>query len=356
MKLPAALAALTIVLAGCGSAAAPASSSGPAASVGSTPPAGSAAPSAQTALNIPPLRYGINGGVPSSAFVWLMGDAGVFKQNGLPVELRGMNGQAQTNAMVAGDLDAEMHAGIALVLSAAAQGSNFKIVAVMQPVYDLEMVVPDSIKSPQDLKGKKVGSQTTTSANSMATRHYLGQYGLQQDRDYTLVQTGSQGSEQGMVAQLLSHQVEAVAVTPTAADPAMAQGGFHVLVDFAKTDVRVASQAVVVQATYVQAHPDAVQRLVDSMIQGVRYYKEHKAEAEATMRKQYKLTDQKVLDALYDRQAQLLVSEPTVSKADFEDVVASMPKDGPQLSEDRLSAMLDNHYVEDAAKRGLTKF
>jgi len=111
-----------------------------------------------------------------------------------------------------------------------------------------------------------------------------------------------------------------------------------------------------VQATYVQAHPDAVQRLVDSMIQGVRYYKEHKAEAEATMRKQYKLTDQKVLDALYDRQAQLLVSEPTVSKADFEDVVASMPKDGPQLSEDRLSAMLDNHYVEDAAKRGLTKF
>jgi NitT/TauT family transport system substrate-binding protein len=324
---------------------------------GASPPAsGSAAASAAAALNIPPLRYGINGGVPSSTFVWLMGDSGLFARNGLPVELRGMNGQAQTNAMVAGDLDAELHNGIALVLSAAAQGGNFKIVAVMQPVYDLQLVVSDDVKSPQDLKGKRIGSQTTTSANSMATRHYLTQYGLQLDRDVKLIVTGSQGSEQGMMAQLLSHQVDAVSVTPTAAEPAVAQGGFHVLVDFAKTEVRVASQAVVVQASLAQQHPDAVQRLVDSMIQGVRYYKEHKAEAETAMRSHFKLSDQKVIDALYDRQAQLLASEPTVAKADFEDVVASMPKDGPQLGDERLSAMLDNHYVEDAAKRGLTKF
>src|SRR5439155_8236122 len=168
-------------------------------SAASTQPSGGAG----AVASIAPIRFGINGQVPSSTFVWLMGDSGLFKRNGLPVDLRGMTGQAQTNAMVAGDIDAEMHAGIALVLSAAAQGTALKIVGVMQHVYDLQLLVPNSITAAEQPKGKKVGSQTTTSANSMATRQYLTQNGLQLDRDYALIVTGSAGREAGMVPQLL---------------------------------------------------------------------------------------------------------------------------------------------------------
>jgi ABC-type nitrate/sulfonate/bicarbonate transport system substrate-binding protein len=342
--------AAALLLAGCGGSAAAPSTLAPSASAAANAPA-SAAASAATAL-----RFATNGQVPSSTWIWLMGDAGVFAKNGLNVQLQAMTGQASTNAMVGGDVDAELHNGVALVLSAEAGGAKFKIVADMQPVYDQQIVVPDAITAPEQLKGKKVGSQTSTSANVIATEHYLGQHGLTQGTDYTVVQTGSAGSEGGMVAALLSHQVDAIAVTPTAADQVLAQGGYHVLIDLAKTDVRVANQIVVVQQSLADQHPDTVQKLVDSMISGVRYFREHKAEAETAMKVHFKLTDQAAMDKLYQRQVEILTNLPKVDKADFADVVATMPKNGPQLSDAQLSAMLDNRYVEDAAKRGLTNF
>ena len=332
---------LTAVLTSCGSTVA-----GPSGASGS----------ASAKASVAPVRLAINGQVPSSTFVWLMGDAGLFAKNGVNVELRGMTGQASTNAMVAGDLDAELHNGVALVLSAAASGAAFKIVADLQPVYDQEILVPDSITAPEQLRGKKIGAQTSTSANIIGTQHYLAQHGLTAGKDYTVIQTGSAGSEAGMVATLLSHQVDAIAVTPVAAEPVLAQGGYHVLIDLAKTDVRVAGQIIVFQAAYVQQHPDVVQKVVDSMIQGVRYFREHKPEAETAMRVHFKLTDQAAMDKLYQRQVEVQTNLPTVAKADFTDVVATMPKDAPQLSDEQLSAMLDNRFVEDATKRGLTSF
>jgi NitT/TauT family transport system substrate-binding protein len=331
-----------VLLASCGGAAA-------------GPTAAESVPPGAPAASLTPLRMAVNGQVPSSTFVWLMGDSGLFAKQGLQIDLRAMTGQASTNAMVAGEIDAELHNGVALVLSAAAT-TPFKIVADLQPVYDQQILVPDSITAPEQLKGRKVGAQTSTSANIIGLQHYLSQHGLTIAKDYTVIQTGSAGSEAGMVATLLSHQVDAIAVTPVAAEPVLAQGGYHLLVDLAKTDVRVAGQIVVVQAPYVQQHPDAVQKLVDSYILGVRYFREHKAEAETAMKVHFKLTDQAAMDKLYDRTVEVQTNSPVVQKADFADVLATMPKDGPQLSDQQLTDMLDNRFVEDAIKRGLTKF
>src|SRR5690242_288731 len=82
--------AAALLLAGCsGSAAAP-STPAPSASAAANAPA-SAAASAATAL-----RFATNGQVPSSTWIWLMGDAGVFAKNGLNVQLQAMTGQAST--------------------------------------------------------------------------------------------------------------------------------------------------------------------------------------------------------------------------------------------------------------------
>src|SRR6185437_9947725 len=92
LPLPCLAATLLLALAACGgaSAVAPASGGGP---------SSASAPAASVA----PVRFATNGQVPSSAWVWLMGDSGVFAKNGLNVQLQAMTGQASTNAMVGGD-------------------------------------------------------------------------------------------------------------------------------------------------------------------------------------------------------------------------------------------------------------
>jgi len=67
----------------------------------------------------------------------------------------------------------------------------------------------------------------------------------------------------------------------------------------------------------------------------VRYFREHKPEAETAMRVHFKLTDQAAMDKLYERQVDVQTNLPAVAKADFTDVVATMPKDAPQLSDEQ---------------------
>src|SRR5581483_8442498 len=275
---------------------------------------------------------------------------------GLAVDLQNMNGSAAMGALIGGDVDFLIHTGPSLVLSAYANGTPLKILGAMEDVYDEILVAPSSITSVEQLRGKKIGGSSLSSANTLAAKRLLADHGMQAGKDYTLVETGSSASEAGIAAQLLSHQIDAGALTTDFADKLVAQGGFHVLVDFAETDVHVASQVVTLRTPFIAQHRDVVQRLVDSLFDAARYYKSHKAEAVAAMRLHYKLEDQAQMEKLWERQSELLAKVPTVAKEDFADIIPQLPKDTPARSDDKLAALLDLSFVNDAAKRGLGQY
>src|SRR5581483_2317007 len=161
---------------------------------------------------------------------------------GLAVDLQNMNGSAAMGALIGGDVDFLIHTGPSLVLSAYANGTPLKILGAMEDVYDEILVAPSSITSVEQLRGKKIGGSSLSSANTLAAKRLLADHGMQAGKDYTLVETGSSASEAGIAAQLLSHQIDAGALTTDFADKLVAQGGFHVLVDFAETDVHMSSR------------------------------------------------------------------------------------------------------------------
>ncbi|MBV8083811.1 MAG: ABC transporter substrate-binding protein [Chloroflexi bacterium] len=334
MKAVLALATI-LALAGCGSAAAPANG-----------------PSASTVA----LRTAINGTSPSATYEWITKDAGIFSKHGLDVSLTAMAGSPAMDALLGGDVDYVIHAGPQLVLAAYANGSPLKVVAGFEHVYDLQLVVPSDVTAVEQLKDKRLGTSDLNAEDATAAVGLLREHGLAANTDYQLIQTGSQGSNAGIVAAMLTHQIDAAALSPTFAQQAASQGPFHILVDFAQTDIHTASQVLTFPAPYVQQHADVVQRTVDALIEGVHYFRDHKAEATAAMRSHYRLDDQAQMDALYDRQVELIAKAPTISKDDLVGPAAELPKDVPKLTDDKLASLADNSFVDDATKRGLTNY
>jgi NitT/TauT family transport system substrate-binding protein len=351
------------LLAGCGGApaAAPssaASSASAASAAGASPKAAAAPASAQASAagSGASVKLGTNPVSPSNGFVWVGQQQGIFAQNGLAAEVQGLGGSQRINSMVAGQIDAEVGGGPQEFVAARAEGRDLTIVATFSRKFDDVIVVPNSVTKPEDLRGKNIGSVTPTAVDAQGLVMYLRKFGMEPARDYKIVGTGSNASQAGPAAAVVSRQVDAAVLQEDFAKDVVAKGDFHVLVDFYTTDLVLPGVPVDFRTEFIQQHPDAVQKTVDSLIQSVRYTKEHPAETKALWAKQFKMEDQARLSAIYDREMELWQKEPMPDPAALTDVIDFMSLANPKVKALDPAKLIDSRFVQDAARRGLTKY
>src|SRR5437870_13873194 len=88
---------------------------------------------------------------------WYAFEKGIFKDNGLEVDLQSINGGTQTSAALLGGSIQIGQFGGAEALSANAGGADLVVVANLAPVYPYKLYVQKGIKTVADLKGKTIG-------------------------------------------------------------------------------------------------------------------------------------------------------------------------------------------------------
>ena len=132
-------------------------------------------------------------------------DAGFFKKNGLDVELVyiGSTTVAAT-AIVAQDIQVGNVAGSG-VANAAVRGADTVSVGCTINVLAYELVVLDSIKTSEDLKGKSIGISRFGSVSDVAARELLKGLGLRPQEDVKILQVGgaserAAGFSRGVIA------------------------------------------------------------------------------------------------------------------------------------------------------------
>src|SRR5256712_10884527 len=166
--------AICLVLAACGgSAPAPAAT-----------PAASAPPAAATATPLVPIavKAAFTNLTGDSLPIWTAMDAGIFKKNGLDVDLQSIDGGARGMAALLANGVEIISVGGAECLSATAAGAKITVTAVLTPVFPYHLMAAPEIKSVQDLKGKKIGISSPGGSAAHATRKALQVVGLDPDR------------------------------------------------------------------------------------------------------------------------------------------------------------------------------
>ena len=319
---------------------------------------GTVAPAASSSAAQPvTVRIAANNISPSTAYLYLAQDVGIFAKHGVSVDLQPMAGAAGNKAVVAGQVDGQQHGAPAETINVRSTGTDVVVVATFSSHYDDVVVATDGIDSLAQLRGKTVAASTVASTDALAAVTALRKLGgLEPDTDYKLVGAGG-ASQAGTAGMIAAHQVDAAVIQHVFALQVtnVPNSGLHVLSDLANTDLRIAGEPIVLRGEFIHAHPDAVQKFIDSLIEAVHYFKERPADTKAFLTRFYKIDDAAV-DEVYQREAEHWDKTPLPINDAFNDAVEFMAPTNPKARDVDLSQMIDTRFVEDAQRRGLTNY
>ncbi|HEV8469640.1 MAG TPA: ABC transporter substrate-binding protein, partial [Candidatus Limnocylindria bacterium] len=215
--------------------------------------------------------------------IWTAMDAGIFKKNGLTVDLVSIDGGSRGMAALLANSIEIVSLGGAECLSATASGAKITVTAVLTPVFPYHLMAAPEIKTAADLKGKKIGISSPGGSADIATRKALKALGLDPEKDVTLIALGSHAQR---TAALFAGSIQAaVDDPPNTAE--LIDRGFHSVYDLAGQKLATAQTAVVVQTSVLSTKREAMQRWIDSLVEAVAYMKKNKAQTVAIMKKYF---------------------------------------------------------------------
>src|ERR1041385_9568512 len=129
---------------------------------------------------------------PTAGPLWIAYEAGYFKKNNVPAELIYIpGGSVIIQAMISGDVKVANMAPPAAI-GAWAKGADLTLIASGVDQLLETVVTSAAIRTPADLKGRKIGVSRYGSLPDMALREALRLNNLQADKDVTILQAGGE--------------------------------------------------------------------------------------------------------------------------------------------------------------------
>ena len=278
--------------------------------------------------------------------VWIASDAGYFKQQGLDVTVRYLPAQEGIPAIISGQ---EQIVGIggADGASADARGANVKLLLTLTPIYFFQLWTHPQYASAAKLKGQRVGITSTTGSLYAATLLTLKQLGLK-PQDVVLTPLG------GIVnvnSSLLAGSIAAALSHPPASYK-FKKAGLIDLVDMTKEHIPSVNAGVWAAQSYIQAHRDVVQRVVNAIVAALKREKSDRAFAEDEMTKFLGIKDKGELDFTYDFYVkQVLAPEPIPQAAQLQSNIDALAPSNPKVKGLDPDSILDQSFALAAVKQ-----
>jgi NitT/TauT family transport system substrate-binding protein len=302
----------------------------------------------------PPVKVTVSyDGTPNDMPLFIAHDQGIFAKHGVDATLVQIAGPTSVAAVLSGQVQVG-HSGGSEVIGAAVQGGDVKIVAVQSPVFPFLFMVQPSIKTPADLKGKKVGVSMPGGAADTALRIILPKLGMQPDKDVTFI---SMGSIANQVAGLQSGAIDGTIIVDGPDTYKMQNAGFPSLFDVSKLDISYVDAVIELKGSYIDSHKAFVQNYVDAMIESTLLMRSNKDMALQALGKIFQGNGADSYPSTYDYYSQpnVTVVPPLPKAEDFKNTIDILCKKENDACNFDANKMVDASFVQSAISRGLTK-
>ena len=288
----------------------------------------------------------------TSNAVWFIAqELGFYKKYGLDSELLFIPSTTTSlTSLLAGDVNVANVSGGA-VASAVLAGAQVAIVACYLNSLPYELVVNESIKSAEELKGKSIGISRLGSASDVAARALLRGLNLEPDKQVPILQVG------GSSERAAAFRAGRIAGFPSPPGVVHLTKGmpFRILITTADFKQRFEFPYICAATTrdYLQKNRDIVRRVIMAHIEAVNFVKTRKDESKKIMSKYARTTNADYLEAAYTASAKLYDEVPLVTRPGVEvqirEAIATARKAGAQL---RFEDMVDESIVRELDKNG----
>lgn len=279
---------------------------------------------------------------PTYAPLWIAEQAGYFKKYGLDVQAVYISaGSVIVPALLSGQVEiANMSSAPAL--TAWARGAELVAVGVTSNRLLHVVVTRGGIKRPEDLKGKRIGSDRYGSLSDLVLRDALRHFNLTPDRDVAIMQSG------GLPERLGALKAGAVDGAILAGDSAFhaEKLGFHTVIDLSQLPIQYPGSTIIVSKAIVQTKRDLVKRFLRGWIEGIKTARTDKELTIRVLQKYLKTADREILDRTFEVYKDVSEKNPApdakVMGVALKQLSATVPQAGQLKVEDFIDRSLIN--------------
>jgi len=299
------------------------------------------------------MRMGLSSVSALHSAVWVAEQKGLFRKHGVDVEVivTGQGGTA-VSALLANDIQTASSAGDALVNAALHGGDTVMIAGVINKGLQRIMVRPE-IKTPADLKGKKVGVTRIGAVSHSVLLMMLKRWNM----GPTDVQVMQVGSSPNMLASLDRGGIDAAVLTIPSMFVAEDRG-YKVLIDLADTDIYYLHTMIASTRSYIKANRDKVIRYLKGYLEGIAYFKRNRKESLDVVKKKLRLNadQERNLERSFDLlSTKYYETMPYPSLRGVETVLSFIEKDNPKAKTADPKSFIDDTLLREIDASGFVK-
>lgn len=273
----------------------------------------------------------------------------LYRKYGVDSELIFIPSSTTTiSAVVAGSVAVGNISGGATA-NAAVGGASVVAVGCFINTLPYELIVNESIRSAQQLKGKSIGISRVGSSSDVAARVLLKELKLEPDKDVAILQVG------GSTERAAAFRTGRIAAFPSPPGTInLAQGMAHrVLVSTADFPKGFPFPYVcpTTSKAYLKSSRDTMKRLLMALIEATYFYKTHKEESKKIFAKYSRQTNEAYLESAYQSSNKLFEQIPLVNREGMEmqvkEALARKPSSALKVDD-----IVDDSLVVELEKEG----
>ena len=238
---------------------------------------------------------------------------GMFRDEGLDLELIRMNANVSITALATGDIDYTMV--FASVVRGALRGMPMRVVASFMDSSTHLLIARPEYKTIRDLKGKTLAVSNYGATSDVAARMMMKHGGVDPEKELKIIQLGA---ERGRYAALKEGIVDVAVLSPPT-DTDAQRNGFRVLSRFYEL-YKLPFTGIGTNLKKLKEKPDEVKRMIRAMLKANRFVRSNREGTIQTMMDWIKV-DRESATATYDSTWKIFSEDGSISESGLKLVI-----------------------------------
>ena len=282
--------------------------------------------------------------------VWVAKDLKIFDKHGLDVDVIMINGSARSVAALLGGSTQFATGSATGPLVAAARGADVRVIAASYNKFPYAFIVKPEIRTPKDLRGKRVNILNFGGSNDLALQLALKEWGLKLPD----IQVMIGGDAPTRLASLMTGRTDATILSPPHLTKAV-QAGYRVLADMGEMSANFTQSSLYAKGSFLREDRDRAKRFVRAYSEAVHAIKNDRDRTLRVFAKRMRIDDAETLHSTYNYFAPRFSAPPRVDLSGVRDTIRFYAEFNPELKNRSAEDFIDHSLLDEIEKEGFFK-
>lgn len=297
--------------------------------------------------------YSFGGLNERSGILWVARDSGIFQKHGIdPTIVNVRNAQVGMSALAAGET--HFHAGSATGTSIGAMAGGLDLVYIAGLINKLDgaFMVNPSIKTPADLKGKRIGVQSIGGGVWMFSMLAFEHWGLNPERDN--IQFRIIG-DQSVLAQAITQNIIDGGYLGYAFGAQLERQGYRMLGDLMKLGIPYQGLGLITKRSLLERTPEIPERTLRSMVEAIAFVNNpaNKPAVVKTLARELRLSKVEDAQTGYEMMRTLFDKRIYPNTEGLRNVIRLLGRTSEPIRKLKVEEIIDDRVVRKLEKEGL---